>query len=188
MSVTLSKSDISLTTPRTGTSMHAHMQSLFHTHIVFVSSVLPPLCSLVHKHVSNGIHNRQRSKQCIESIPASMAEAIKFVVGYSMSDRCQLKHGHAWSSALCWTPVIKTTTHVGLVTATVGVAQWFFCPSGLFCIAVGTSWPVFCTTLLSPARWIFYEPGNVGFCVEDWNINMAVAPRAPLSILIQKLS
>lgn len=47
-----------------------------------------------------------------------------------------------------------------------------FCPSAVS-FHGGTFQPVFCTTLLSPARWIFYEPGNVGFCVEDWNINMA---------------
>lgn len=39
---------------------------------------------------------------------------------------------------------------------------------------------------LPSAQWIFYEPGNVGFCVEDWNINVAVAPRASLLALIQK--
>lgn len=46
MSVTLSNSDISLTTPRTGIGMHAHTLSVFHTLIVFVSlSPSPLLCS-----------------------------------------------------------------------------------------------------------------------------------------------
>lgn len=73
------------------------------------------------------------------------------------------------------------------ITATPGLTRLisltirFFIFLFFFAFAAGTFWPVFCTTLLSPARWIFYEPGNVGFCVEDWNINMAVAPRAPLS-------
>lgn len=42
ISVTLSKSDISLTTPRTGTHMRVQTQSLFHTHthIVFFLSTL----------------------------------------------------------------------------------------------------------------------------------------------------
>lgn len=62
MSVTLSKSDISLTTPRTGTRMHTHTPPVFHTHTVPLSRSLPPLCSLVHKHVSDGIHNRQKSQ------------------------------------------------------------------------------------------------------------------------------
>lgn len=79
MSVTLSNSDISLTTPRTGIRTHAHTPPSFHTHIVFVCPALPfpPLCSAAHKHVSGGIRNRRRAKHCTESIPANMAEALE---------------------------------------------------------------------------------------------------------------
>lgn len=45
MSVTLSNSDISLTTPQTDIHTHAHELSVFHTHIVFVfHSPSPQLC------------------------------------------------------------------------------------------------------------------------------------------------
>lgn len=164
-------------------------RSLSLTHTLPLSPSLPPLCSLVHKHVSDGIHNRQKAKRRTESMPANMAEALKPVAGYSMSDGCQLER----TCLIAWS--VQDTSSKGCNTRYPSNCHrgthpmiFFFCPSALFCIAAGTSWPVFCTTLLSPARWIFYEPGNVGFCVEDWNINMAVAPRAPLPALIQKLS
>lgn len=69
MSVTLSKTDISLTTPRTSTRMHVHTHSTL-SHTLLPSPFLSPLCSLVHKHVRNGIHSRQRAKQRIESTPS----------------------------------------------------------------------------------------------------------------------
>lgn len=77
MSVTLSKSDISLTTPRTGTLMHVHTHSSCAHTLSFFPSSPSPLCSAVRKHVSSGIHSRQRPKHCMQSIPTSNAEAIK---------------------------------------------------------------------------------------------------------------
>lgn len=49
---------------------------------------------------------------------------------------------------------------------------WVFLP--ICCFIAWQYLPTsFLYDLASPAQWIFYEPGNVGFCVEDWNINMA---------------
>lgn len=45
MSVTVSNSDISPTTPRTGRGMDAHTLSVFHAHIVFVSLSPSPVLS-----------------------------------------------------------------------------------------------------------------------------------------------
>lgn len=92
------------------------------------------------------------------------------MLGNSETDACQLERGHFRSPGPCnhrwhgtialppWAPPWRS--HFGS----------FFVHLLFYCSAF---WPVFCTTLLSPAQWIFYEPGNVGFCVEDWNINMA---------------
>lgn len=79
----------------------ARTHSFSFTHTFSLSLFLSPLCSLVHKHVSNGIYKWQRAKQRMESIPTNMA--AKAVVEYSMSDRCQLEQRHAWSSVQCWT-------------------------------------------------------------------------------------
>lgn len=67
-----------------------------------------------------------------------------------------------------------------------GIHTGFFCPSPVL-LHGSTFRPLFCTTLLSPAQWIFYEPGNVGFCVEDRNINMAFLHLELLFLLWYKI-
>lgn len=186
MSVTLSNSDISLTTPRTGRGMHVHATSVFHILNVFVSlSPSPLLCSsqmrsITDKEPNNLLNWYQRTWLWHLSLSYDI---------HRISDRCQLEDKHVWSSGQCWkhwcsnkgnNVCYPSNCHCGTRPMIYFAHLLFF--------AIGNFWPVFCTTLLSPARWIFYEPGNVGFCVEDWNINMAVAPRAPLPALIQKLS
>lgn len=94
---------------------HARAHAVYpFTHTLSLSSCLSPICSLVHKHVSNGIHNKRRAEQYINSIPTNMAEAVKPVIDYSTSDRRQLEHKHARSCRPCWThwlsPVIRVTT------------------------------------------------------------------------------
>lgn len=64
--LTLSNSDISLTTPRTGKHMHSLMRaetlSVFLTHAharaLLLSAFLILLCAAAHKHVSNGIQSQ----------------------------------------------------------------------------------------------------------------------------------
>lgn len=180
MSVTLSKSDISLTTPRTYTHTHTHTLSL--SPVLYSSQTCQWL---------DPLHTKNQTMYGIDFNKHGRGH-----YRYDGSDRGKLDMLDLLLTRL-W-PVMLSTTHVAQF-ATTSRQIWYTLVKGrvcvrfvflfcFFCIAVDTSGPVFCTTLLSPAWWIFYESGDVGFCVEDWNINMAVTPRAPLPALIQKLS